>query len=276
MKATPRSRFSLLALLCFLLCIALPDGALADTTVGTPISRLPYRITKPGKYRLVKNLTLPATSSAATAIQMTVPDVVLDLNGFSMSGPRAGGASEGIFLSDRSTVRNGTIHGFQTAVNSNGGINTVIEDLTIVEPSSIGIVTSSFGNIRRCRVIIGTYFAPEPGSFLIGVSAGSASLVEGCQVTLTAASGGQLRGFSLGSGGVARECIARDNTTTSGPNRSGFYFSVGVAATRLVDCSTYGFTYGYEGTGFYYDRCFATFTTAGAKNGGTSGPGNNF
>jgi hypothetical protein len=81
------------------------------TTVGTPISSVPYPINAPGFYFLTGNLN----SSGSYAITVNADDVTLDLMGFSLSYTGSPGYwSVGVFMNGRSNVevRNGTVQGF--------------------------------------------------------------------------------------------------------------------------------------------------------------------
>jgi hypothetical protein len=69
-------------LLCVVTSLAFLSSGLADTTLGTPIGKVPFIINKPGKYRLIKNLKLKGPVSSA--IDILAPNVVLDLNGFTI------------------------------------------------------------------------------------------------------------------------------------------------------------------------------------------------
>lgn len=106
----------------------------------------PITLCHPGSYRLSGNLIVPS-SLGIVAIEITVPNVTLDLNGFSITtaadtfgtainytGPTPG----------RTTIENGTIFGFNTPyVDGSGSTDTipptiinggesVLKDLTMV------------------------------------------------------------------------------------------------------------------------------------------------
>jgi hypothetical protein len=77
----------------------------------------PIIICQPGSYRLSGNLAVPDANT--TAIQITAPDVTIDLNGFAIVGPGGKGNGIGILVirstvSDalnNTSVSNGTIRG---------------------------------------------------------------------------------------------------------------------------------------------------------------------
>ena len=70
-----------------------------------PISSLPYTIDSPGSYYLTEDLT-----ASGDGIIVTVDDVTIDLNGFSLKG----GTGDGIHLEECSNIeiRNGTVRNF--------------------------------------------------------------------------------------------------------------------------------------------------------------------
>jgi hypothetical protein len=94
----------------------------------------PFKITQPGSYKLSGNLIVPALLGG---IDISVPNVTLDLNGFSVIGPilcdghgsncqGIAGSATGIHASPGATIRNGHVQGFITGIVNNGG---VVEDI---------------------------------------------------------------------------------------------------------------------------------------------------
>src|ERR1700759_2060886 len=101
----------LLAILATVLCIP------ALARAGTIIDRLPFFINDPGKYELDFDLTANGTDG----ITVQAANVVVDLNGFTLTG---GGKNVGIAVSpnmDNVTVRNGRVTGFFYGVWVHGG-----------------------------------------------------------------------------------------------------------------------------------------------------------
>jgi len=80
----------------------------------------PIVISKPGSYRLKKNITVPDANTTAISVQADY--VTIDLNGYSIQGPvvctgflppscsPSGGTGQGI-VGNVVTVRNGSVHG---------------------------------------------------------------------------------------------------------------------------------------------------------------------
>jgi len=131
----------------------------------------PITLCHPGSYRLSGNLVVPS-ALGIVAIEITVPNVTLDLNGFSITtaantfgtavnytGPTPG----------RVTIENGTMFGFNNAIADGSGstdtipptiINggeSVLKDLTIVA----GIIGGSSSMELGARTRIVNVSAPD-------------------------------------------------------------------------------------------------------------------
>lgn len=119
----------------------------------------PFTISSPGSYVLTGELTVPTNTDA---LVVTTPYVNLDLNGFSIVGPKtcvtdncsvgtgravSGGAS----AIERTTVRNGTIRGFGHNCISIGELS-VVSDLLVTACGRIGIAVGSGSVVIRNRV----------------------------------------------------------------------------------------------------------------------------
>src|SRR4051794_18586081 len=68
----------------------------------------PALLSRSGRYKLTGNLRVPAGENG---IEIRANDIILDLNGFSISSEPAGAASGGVFIreGDRVRIANGTI-----------------------------------------------------------------------------------------------------------------------------------------------------------------------
>jgi hypothetical protein len=114
----------------------------------------PYKITQPGSYRLTSNLVVPAT---ANGIMVTASNVVLDLNGFSIScaGNQLAGITEDPASATSFTnvqVRHGTVTGCGTGVYLASTFSSDIEDLTVSNYTKVGIQLS-VGQVRRSTLL---------------------------------------------------------------------------------------------------------------------------
>src|SRR5207249_1776232 len=76
-----------------------------------PTGAATFTINASGSYVLVGNVTM---SAAVTCIQITAGDVILDLNGHTITGFGSGAGTAGIdaVASNESTIFNGTVRGF--------------------------------------------------------------------------------------------------------------------------------------------------------------------
>jgi hypothetical protein len=137
----------------FALLIFRPALASADTTLGTAIATIPVTLSKSGVYHFTKNLSY--SGSGGAAITVTVPDVVIDLNGFTLTNLYgAATATSGVYCLgvNRVTVKDGTILGFRNGVNLTGN-NESATGLLVVSSFRTGIsVTGSNASITCNRV----------------------------------------------------------------------------------------------------------------------------
>lgn len=177
-----------------------PPGAPAPTSPlvepRTPISATGYVITQPGSYYLTKDVT---ASSGQTGISITVSDVAIDLNGFTLRG--VVGAGDGINVGigvKNVAVRNGAISSWPgygiSGFNAEGGR---YEALTLASNSGGGISAGKASIIRDCVV-------KENGGVGIEVNelaASDGSIIENCVV----------QNSVLDGIGVANNVTVRDN-----------------------------------------------------------------
>ncbi len=115
------------------LALSLASAAQAQTAIN-PSNSYPIRITAPGAYKLTGNLV----TNQQTAIEVSVPGVSIDLNGYSLIGSgrvcsqaqyswalvcttNNAGESAGVNGPEGVTVRNGSIQGFGYGVHIAGG-----------------------------------------------------------------------------------------------------------------------------------------------------------
>lgn len=142
----------------------------------TPITSVPTTISTSGNYCLTGNLNYPSATDTA-AIDITASDVVIDLNGYTLSGPYAGGTIITTFRNSRAieaqeyygkniSIRNGKIDGFMwgaiLGVSNLASEGFLVED---VQFSNIaGFAISSRGSqvvIRNNRIHTNPYLAGD-------------------------------------------------------------------------------------------------------------------
>jgi hypothetical protein len=133
---------------------ALAGGITAGDTPGYPIT-----ITRPGHYKLVGNLSVPADTNG---IEIAADDVTIDMNGFTLAGPAnctrnsqtrvvaciggGNGAGTGIDSSFNGifngfVVRDGTVRGFGKGIRGVQG-ETLLR-MHITQNESNGVTTAS-------------------------------------------------------------------------------------------------------------------------------------
>jgi hypothetical protein len=156
------------------------------TTVGaTAITSLPFTISTSGNYYLPGNLS--TTTPAGAAITITASEVVLDLNGRTLSTTATGFNSIGVLVYGTKdvTVQNGDIDGFAYGVylgpNSSGNVKNVVDNIRF---NGDGIaVTSVSGQsnwVKNCIIDggdTGIYFFAD-----LGGSRASNNILEAQQV----------------------------------------------------------------------------------------------
>ena len=117
MKRLSKIQFLLFAL-WLMVCIPVSSWAVdgqRKLTQPVPPATFPIVINQAGSYVLTSNLVVPAELADTNAIEITVNDVTLDLNGHKIQGPNTGaGNANGIYAADRYsiTIKNGRIWGF--------------------------------------------------------------------------------------------------------------------------------------------------------------------
>lgn len=127
------------------------------TTGDTP--GFPVTISQPGSYRLTGNLTV--SDPDLSAVEITAPDVTLDLNGFTLQGPTScagtpptctpSGLGSGFTVTANDvTIRNGTIRGFpDRGIFADSTNQLRAEDLHIEQNGWTAIAGANMAVIQR-------------------------------------------------------------------------------------------------------------------------------
>ena len=129
----------------------------AEAAAPTAISRIPFTITKPGRYLLSKSLTI---STNFNAITIAADNVTLDLGDWTLEAIGLANTthpSAAIFsLSQKNiTIRNGTIRGFFRGIQLDqlDGAAHLVEKVRTVDCKYLGIEVQGKGStVRRNRV----------------------------------------------------------------------------------------------------------------------------
>jgi len=169
-------------LLTLAIAFAAAAPAKADSTLGTPIISVPFVISKPGKYIVKKNLT---NAGSGPAIVVASRDVVIELNGFTLSG-QSDASSENVGIvtnSPNTIIRNGTIRKFNTGISDLAGANgTVLEDITCVSQTSAGVRFLAFDTVLRRVNVRNVGSQDDQPDEIYGIYLSGSSVVENCVV----------------------------------------------------------------------------------------------
>jgi len=126
------------------------DGVIQiNQVLVTSDDGFPYNISTPNtSYRLTTSLTVPASTDG---IDVSAPNVTIDLNGFSITG--AGGTSAiGINATGEGevTVENGTVTGFSSGTGIDVGNNGIVKNMH-ADSNGTGIVVGGpYAVIQGC------------------------------------------------------------------------------------------------------------------------------
>jgi hypothetical protein len=227
--------------------------ALGEVRPTVFIDRVPWRITRPGRYELHGTLQMKKdpTPESATGIIISADDVVLDLGGHALIGVK--GSATGILVKIPEkrtaqmlniTVRNGSVRNWGgNGVNLASAVQARVEDLQLAGNGEArqafdGLIVGEGAIVSRCSA---QYNAAA------GIRTGRGAQLVACTGSYNGGSG-----MLLGAGSLARECVAMGNTgdglvlsdagcsaidcTASGNGRNGI--SAGPAA-RVSGCTAW-------------------------------------
>ena len=145
-----KQAIAFLAMLLVPVCVFAADGqVLINQSIVMAAGGFPYVISQPGSYKLSGNL---AATAGADAIHITASNVVLDLNGFSISSLGVGSGSpagiQAIGTLSNISIHNGSMTGWTRGIDTiSGGPATLVElvDLTLEENFTVGGLTTTNG-----------------------------------------------------------------------------------------------------------------------------------
>lgn len=124
-----------------------PSSTLPLVEPRIPISSLPYTISSGGSYYVTKDL-----SSTTGGITISTEYVVLDLNGFSLTGTAGFSGIDGASSSHQVTVRNGRVHFWGTGISLAGDDNEA-DDVVVSSNAVNGLLIGDRGVVRRARAV---------------------------------------------------------------------------------------------------------------------------
>lgn len=227
-----------------------PEPRIAVNAANTPgDADSLYRITARGSYYLTENIFGVANKHG---IEIAAGGVVLDLNGFTITGNGIGSGNfdgiTGSFSTNTSgiTVRNGTVFGWgRSGVNLSVSVLTgcVIEGVHATLNSGIGISVPQDSTVSRCTASRNTG---------VGFFSANSTTFEACT-----SSENNSGGFTANSGTIFRGCEARSNV--------GNGFSAGGSGSTFESCTSTGNTgqYGFDaGVACVFRSCVASQNTS--------------
>lgn len=233
-----------------------PEPRIAVNATNTPgDADSLFRISARGSYYLTGNIFGVANKHG---IEIAAGGVVLDLNGFTITGGGIGSGNfdgiSGSFSTNTSgiTVRNGTVFGWgRSGVNLNISLLTgcVIEGVHATLNSGIGITAPQDSTVSRCTASRNTG---------VGFLSANSTTFEAC--TSSENNGG---GFTANSGTIFRGCEARSNVGTG--------FSAGGSGSTFESCTSIGNTgqYGFDaGVACVFTSCVASQNTSNQSSSG--------
>ena len=182
----------------------------------TPISSLPYAVNQPGSYYLTQNL---ATSSG-NAITITVDNVSIDLNGFTLTG--LSGSSNGIIVSGSHRhirVYNGSVRGFgSSGVDLSTAVLAELYSLVVSGNGGVGISAGDNVTVRDCvsrennndNFRAFSHAAFSHCSAVLSTTGHGFNVASDCQFS-NCVSDSNARGYTTTDGGSLSHCVARRN-----------------------------------------------------------------
>lgn len=214
------------------LALIVPGAAVhAETTDCTVIMSTPFIITAPGIYCL--------KSSVTGNITINTDDVVLDLNGHVLeSGTPGAGAGVLAFERQHITIRNGTLRGYNTAIQINGSRTSrshLVEYLRVIDNSGSGITVQGDGSVVRHNMLLNNGYAAGPGARFALLATGDGVHVTDNEVIDSGRDAtGEVVGIRMGGSGVAVERNVVSNTEIGVHSSRGILVSAGATGRNSI------------------------------------------
>jgi hypothetical protein len=242
--------------------------------------KFPIKITKPGSYKLNGNLTVKA--AGVDAIDVLVPNVTIDMSGFTISGAAIAINTPTGNVAN-TTVTNGVISASQEGVALGEG--SVVRGLRISGLSGSGAVCGAIFCTKDCTISDNTTNNNALCVSIGAITTGSNSVITGNTANgnnggsgIEAETGSVVRnnttnGNSLDGIGVGSNALVADNTSTGNSNNGVTAAGTGVLVSHnTLSGNADGID--FIGPGAYTDNVMLNNTTADVQ-GGTSLAGGN-
>lgn len=148
------------------------SSALAGNVSPGDTAGFPITLSQPGNYKLMSNLVVPA---GTIGVEITSPNVTLDLNGFTIAGPvtctrntstyavtctSSYFSARGVSINQTggsSTVRNGTVQGFYLGIYTAAG-EANVENVSARHNGYAGMVLNDGGRISDSVVELNSLY----------------------------------------------------------------------------------------------------------------------
>lgn len=228
------------------------------------MTTLPYQITQPGRYVLTSSLNV--THLNENAIWVSASDVEIDLNGFTITGPGAGGTLSGIFQSAAHrnlVVYNGNLAnwsgGSVWSINASGADNA-FRDIS-VSGGARGIFSGNHSRIEACLI-----YSNRANGVGYGIQAGSGSRILRCNVLGSSSTNNIMYGIYAGANSEVRDCVVlRPSAATT------VYGIYGEANVRVTGCVVRDSVSGQMAYGIFVSDGGSVTESVSGVNAGSSG-----
>jgi hypothetical protein len=249
---TMRTKDQVLCYALLGLTVGVAASGRAETTQCTAVSAVPAIIDTPGVYCLTADLEFAPPLGAAIRIEAS--DVLLDLNGHTLSGPGASGTQAyGILADERANVRvrNGVVRGFNSGIFLTGSpsyltyLGYVVEDIRAEHNTEVGIDVEGRASVVRHNLVLATGGTDVAQAFGIAVCGGGVRVVDNDVTTVSKQKGGLSYGIFFCTATV--ESIALNNRITRADR--GIYMGTSATTVKYRDNLTLNVTIPYvQGT----------------------------
>jgi hypothetical protein len=269
----------------------------ADGDTCTAINSVPFTISLPGTYCVLKELSTPSTFTSGIAILVNSNDVTIDLGGHTLSNLAAGTGTQAVGIQtlptaanvQNITVRNGTVRGFYVGIILRGATGTIVdssghlvENVRADFNRHIGIQVLGAGSVVRQNQVLHTGGSTIAGFFVgLQIAGNGAQALDNVVVdTVHSLSLQQVNGIlaedplSNNFTGVMIEGNRVSNVTI-GPNSAAIVSGSGAYNTLVVNNRIADFEAGilFFKTGKYRDNL--AIDTTNPYTGGTNAGNNN-
>jgi len=177
----------------------------------TLITRLPFLISRAGSYYVSRPLS---GSNGANGITISVGDVIIDLNGFTLRGTN--GSMDGIHVSvpcDGLTIRNGSVSGWgHYGIMATNAGHFRCEGVNVTQCGWGGLYAGPNALVERCEVYGNGFLAPVGGNPPSddGIHVRSYSTISDCKAYANRGAGIHSYMYSRVTGCIATESAQAD------------------------------------------------------------------